>query len=143
LIILDANILVYASNIDAPEHRAAQRWLENLISSTEIIGLPWVTIWALLRISTNQRIRANPLSTRQAFSLISEWLEQPGIVLIQAGPRHFEILERLVAQYGVAGTLVTDAVLAALAIENGASLASTDRDFSRFSELKWINPLTA
>jgi toxin-antitoxin system PIN domain toxin len=139
--ILDANVLLYAYNADAPQQPAAAQWLTGVLEGAETIGLPWVTIWAFLRICTNSRIWANPLPARQAFGIVVDWLVQPAVVVVQPGPRHAELLEQLVVEHSAAGTLVTDAVLAALAIENGAILASTDQDFRRFPELRWVNPL--
>lgn len=140
--LLDANLLLYAYNSDAPQQPAAARWLAELVDSNEAIGLPWVTIWAFLRIATNSRIWSNPLSAKQVFAVIEEWIAQPGVVILQPGPRYLEILQQLILEYNVTGPLVTDAVLAALALENGALLASTDQDFRRFAELRWMNPLS-
>jgi toxin-antitoxin system PIN domain toxin len=139
--ILDANLLLYAYNESAPEQVAAAEWLTKLLESGETIALPWVSIWAFLRISTNARIFPNARSAKEAFEIISEWLSQPGVVLLQPGLRHFEILERLALRYAVNGPLLADAVLAALAVENGAVLASSDQDFRRFPEVRWMNPL--
>jgi uncharacterized protein len=141
--IIDANVLLYAYNADAPQQRAAAQWLAKLLKSGEIIGLPWVTVWAFIRISTNSRIWANPRSAGEAFAIVGEWLAQPGVVPLHPGPLHAEILEKLVSDYGATGPLVTEAVLAALAMEHGALLASTDYDFSRFPDLRWLNPLSA
>lgn len=140
--ILDANVLLYAYNADAPQQSAAARWLEELLESGESISLPWVTVWAFIRIATNSRIWSHPLSARRVFAILEEWMAQPGVVVLQPGPRHGEILHRLMIEYGVTGPLVADAVLAALALENGALLASTDQDFRRFPELRWTNPLS-
>lgn len=140
--ILDANLLLYAYNESAPEQAASAEWLMNLLESGDTIALPWVSIWAFLRISTNARIFPNARSTKEAFAIVGEWLAQPGVVLLQPGVRHFEILERLALRYAANGPLLTDAVLAALAIENGAVLASADQDFRRFPEVRWMNPLT-
>lgn len=140
--ILDANLLLYAYNADAPQQPAAARWLEELLRSGEGIALPWVTLWAFVRIATNSRIWSNPLSAHQAFAIIEEWIAQPGVIVLQPGPRHAEILKRLIIEFSVTGPLVTDAILAALALENGALLASTDQDFRRFPELRWTNPLS-
>lgn len=142
MIILDANVVVYAYNEDAPQHAVARAWVEELFGGPETIGLPWVTLWAFLRIVTNPRLWPNPKSPQAAFHIVREWLAQPGVIIIHPGPRHAELLERLVTDYRAAGPLVSDAALAALALENGAALASTDRDFSRFPELSWVNPLT-
>lgn len=139
--IIDANVLLYAYNADAPQQPAAAKWLEALLESGEAIALPWTTIWAFLRISTSSRIWANPLPAERSCEIVEEWLQQPGVVVMQPGPRHMEILKRLLVKYGVSGPLVADAVLAALAIENGATLASTDQDFRRFPEVRWVNPL--
>lgn len=139
--ILDSNILLYATNADAPQQRAAARWLASLILSGEVVGLPWVTLWAFLRISTNSRIWANPKSGQEACGLIRQWLEQPGVIVPEPGPRHIQIIERMMVEYGATGPLVSDAALAAFAIEHGATLASTDQDFRRFPEVRWINPL--
>jgi len=140
--LVDANVLLYAYNADAPRQRAAANWLAKLLKTGETIALPWVTIWAFIRIGTNSRIWTNPLSSKEAFRIVGEWLGQPGVVALNPGPLHAEILERLVNSYGITGPLVTDAVLAALAMEHGAVLASTDQDFRRFPDLRWINPLS-
>jgi toxin-antitoxin system PIN domain toxin len=140
--VVDANLLLYAYNADAPQQPASAKWLEELFDSGETVGLPWVTIWAFVRICTNPRIWSNPRSAAEAFAIIGTWLEQPGVVTLQPGPRHLEILERLVCEHSAIGPLAMDAVLAALAIESGALLASTDQDFRRFPGLRWTNPLS-
>jgi uncharacterized protein len=139
--ILDANVLLYAYNADAPQQPVAARWLAELLEGDDAIGLPWLTVWAFIRIATNSRTWTTPLSTTEVFAIVDGWIAQPGVVVLQPGPRHAEILKRLVIDHAVTGALVTDAVLAALAIENGAVLASTDQDFRRFPELRWTNPL--
>ena len=139
--ILDAGILLYAYNADAPQQKIIARWLAQLLDSTEIIGLPLVTIWAFLRICTNPRVWDNALPAKKAFAIVREWLAQPAVILLQPGPRHWELLEPIVLEHNATGPLATHAVLACLAIENGALLASTDRQFSRFKGLRWINPL--
>lgn len=139
--ILDANILLYAYNRSAPEYAASAAWVNRLFQGGEMIGLPWSTLWAFLRVSTNQKLWPNPKSTEEAFAAIHDWLRQPGVVILNPGPRHAELLQQLVISQRATGPLVSDAALAALAIENGAVLASTDRDFSRFPSLRWIDPL--
>jgi uncharacterized protein len=140
--VIDANLLLYAYNADAPQQSAAARWLTDLFESAETVALPWVSVWAFLRISTNPRIWDNPLSAQQVFAIVSEWRALVDVVLLQPGPRHSEFLQRLVTEHQASGPLVTDAVLAALAMENGALLASTDQDFGRFKGLRWVNPLS-
>jgi len=100
-----------------------------------------LTIWAFIRIGTNSRIWANPRPAAEVFAIVGEWLAQPGVVPLQPGPLHAEILQKLVSDHGAIGPLVTDAIMAALAIEHGAVLASTHEDFRRFPELRWVNPL--
>lgn len=139
--LLDANVLLYAYNADAPEHERARRWLEGVFASPEWVGLAWMTIWAFLRISTNHRLFPRPLSVREACGLVDQWLSLPRIRVVEPGTRHGELLKRLMSEHQAAGPLVMDAALASLAIEYGATLASTDQDFRRFPELCWINPL--
>jgi hypothetical protein len=139
--ILDANLLVYSFNEDAPQHETITRWLKHLFAGSESVAIPWVSVWAFLRICTNARIWPTPRPPADAFAHIRDWLSQPAVVALAPGPRHLEILEELVSEYGASGPLMTDATLAALAIENGASVASTDQDFRRFPTVRWINPL--
>ncbi len=136
--ILDVNVLLYAFNPRAPQHRASFLWLDNLFHGSDTIGLPWVTIWSVLRVSSNQSVGGD---AQLAFRNVRNLLAQPNVILVQAGPRHLDLLEKMVFEGQASGPMVSDAVLAALAIENGATLASTDRDFSRFPGLKWVNPL--
>jgi toxin-antitoxin system PIN domain toxin len=105
------------------------------------IALPLLAVWAFLRLSTNPRVWPNPKTAAEAFGIVMELLAVPGVVLLQPGARHIEILEALVTRYKATGPLMTDAVLAAMALECGGRLASTDRDFSRFENLRWFNPL--
>ncbi len=140
--ILDANVLLYAYNADSPQHKQISRWLSKLLKSGETIGLPWVTVWTFIRISTNPRLWTSPRTASETFAIVREWRAQPGVVAVSPGPLHAEILEKLVCDFGTSGPLVTDAVIAALAIEHGSSLASTDQDFRRFPNLRWINPLS-
>jgi len=103
-----------------------------------MIGLSWLTLWAFIRISTNPRSWPSPVAAGAVFEVVRSWLAQPGVVIIHPSPRHLELLEQLVTEGQATGPLVSDAALAALAIENGAVLASTDRDFSRFPGLRWL-----
>lgn len=139
--IIDTNILLCAYDASAKQHDKAEEWLNTLLSSDDQIGLPWITLWGFLRVSTNARILTAPMEPGEAFSIIREWIAQPSIVVPQPGPRHAAILERLVVGTGARAGMVADAALAALAIENGATLASADYDFRRFPDLKWVNPL--
>jgi toxin-antitoxin system PIN domain toxin len=139
--IVDVNLLLYAYQADSPQHQGAASWLQALFTGEEIIGLSWITLWAFVRISTNPRAWPSPIPVTVVFKIIRDWLAQPGFLIIHPGPRHAALLEQLVTEARAAGPLVSDAALAALAIENGAVLASTDRDFSRFTNLRWVNPI--
>ena len=139
--ILDANLLLYAYNADAPEHDAARARVQGILAGRDWVGLAWLTIWAFLRISTNPRLFLQPLPVQEAFEIVRGWLALPSVVIIQPGTRHTDILEELAVENQAGGPLLTDAALAAMAIEQGAVLASTDRDFSRFPRLQWLNPI--
>jgi uncharacterized protein len=141
MILTDANLLLYAYNRDAAEHDAAREWLEERLSAPDLFCLSWQTITAFLRISTNSRAFAQPLTIAEATSIVSEWLERPQSIILTPGERHWEFLTNLLTTGQATGPLVMDAHLAALSIEHGCTLATTDRDFARFPGLQTINPL--
>lgn len=141
MILIDANLLLYAYHPKADQHRASRAWLEATLSGTEMVRLSWLTLWAFLRISTNSHVFELALSVGEAEAAISSWLGQECVEILEPGERHWDILRKLMNDGQTTGPLVMDAVLAALAIEHGATLCTTDRDFSRFPELKWTNPL--
>ncbi len=141
MLLIDANLLIYAYNTESAEHVAAKEWFEDVMSGNEAVALPWQSILAFLRITTHQRIFERPLSMDQAREFVASWLERPHVHPVDAGADFFAILSTLLASAQIKGPLVSDAALAALAIEHGATLLSTDRDFARFPGLKWINPL--
>jgi uncharacterized protein len=141
MILVDANLLLYAYSPRASEHDASKVWLEDALSGSELVRFAWLTIWAFLRISTNQRVFEHPLSITEAEAIVSAWLAQPVAGVIEPGERHWELMKRLLHSGQTAGPLVMDAVLAAIAIEHGATLYTTDRDFARFAGLKSKNPL--
>ena len=141
MILRDGNLLLYAYNVDADEHDTSREWLEAQLSGPNLFCFAWQTITAFLRISTNQRAFAAPLSIKEATKTVTEWIERPQTVILTPGEKHWAIFQELLESGQAAGPLVLDAHLAALAIEHGAALASSDRDFSRFQEFKLINPL--
>lgn len=141
MILVDANILLYAYVPSTKHHEAARSWLETAFSQPEPVGLSWATILAFVRISTTPRIFQDPFSAAEAAGIVSAWLEPPMVTILNPGERHWEILRRLVTEGQAHGPLITDAHLAALAIEHGATLATTDRDFTRFPGLRILNPL--
>ena len=139
--LIDANLLLYAYHPQAPEHEASRRWLERTLTGPELVRFAWITLWAFLRISTNPRVYERPLSSLEAEAAVSSWLAQPVAGILEPGERHWEILRRLLREGQTFGPLVMDAEIAAIAIEHGATLYTTDRDFSRFPTLKVANPL--
>ena len=141
MILIDANILIYAVNKDAPQHARAKSWLEKALSGTEIIGIPWAVLLAFLRLTTRPGLFRDPLRIGTAFDLIDFWLEQTSVSIIHPGPRHGAIMRELLEPLGTGGNLTSDAHLAALALEHRAELCSSDQDFQRFPGLKWRNPL--
>jgi hypothetical protein len=141
VILVDANLLIYAVNRDLPWHRQAKAWLEKAIIGAEVLGLPWVSVLAFLRLCTNPRVFPRPLSPDAAIGYVDEWLAQPPVRLVVPGPGHWAVLRNLLLQAGMSGNLTTDAHIAALALEHGCSICSADNDFQRFPGVKHINPL--
>ncbi len=137
----DANIILYAYNEDAPKHAQVKEWLEEQLSSPVSFGLSWQVITAFLRISTNPRAFPQPFNLQEAIEIVDEWLALPNIEILTPTANHWTIFQNLIIEGQTKAALMMDAHLAALAIEHGATLATTDRDFSKFSALKTINPL--
>ncbi len=141
MILIDANILIYAVNKDARQHARARSWLETALAGAETIGIPWTVLLAFLRLTTRPGLFRNPLPIGAAFDLIDSWLEQTSVSIVHPGSRHGAILRELLEPLGTGGNLTSDAHLAALALEHRAELCSSDRDFQRFPGVKWRNPL--
>jgi uncharacterized protein len=139
----DANLLIYAYNELASEHRAARNWLRMSLVGPEPIAFSWLAIMAFVRVATNKKIFTKPYSTNEAFDVVQNWLSAPGSLILSPGGEHLNIVKRLANESGVYGAMLTDAHIAALAIEHGITLATTDSDFSQFNGLKWINPLVS
>jgi toxin-antitoxin system PIN domain toxin len=141
VILPDVNVLLYAVDETSPRHEVARPWLERSLSGTETFGLSWSVLTAFLRLTTRASIFERPLDLIQAFDLIEGWLAQPPVVVVHPTPRHHIVLRQLLESLGTAGNLVPDAHLAALALEHGATVASSDRDFGRFTGVAWTDPL--
>lgn len=141
MILVDANLLLYAYHPRSAQHEASRDWLEATLSGAELVRFALVTLWAFLRISTHSRVFERPLAIEEAEAAISSWLAQPVAGIVEPGERHWEILRKLMRDGQTLGALIMGAALAALAIEHGAKLCTTDRDFSRFRGLSWTNPL--
>lgn len=139
--ITDVNLLLYALDTSAARHGTAKRWLEEQLSGTETFAFAWAVLLAFIRLSTNPRIFEQPLEPGEAFELVEGWLAQPCATIVHPTDRHATLLRELLEPLGTAGNLTSDAHLAALAIEHGAELCSSDSDFSRFPGLRWLDPL--
>lgn len=143
MILLDANLLIYAHVASFPQHAAARAWFDAQLGGTAAVGLPWPSLLSFLRIVTNPRVFEQPEPVTQAWEQVTEWLACDNAWIPHPGDRHAEILAGLLADPSVRANLVHDAHIAALAIEHGLQLCSTDGDFGRFPGLRWSNPLRA
>jgi hypothetical protein len=141
VILVDATLLLYAYHPQAAQHAASRAWLEAVLAESELVRFAWLSLWAFLRISTNPHVFEYPLSMGEAVAAVSSWMAQPPAGVLDPGERYWSILSGLLEKSQVTGPRVTDAALAALAIEHGATLCSTDQGFSRYRGLKWRNPL--
>jgi len=142
MILVDVNLLVYAWDGRAPQHESAAKWLDARLSESTRVGLPWECLLGFMRLVTNPRIYESPATVNLAWGQVEHWLSAPNAWIPLPGPRHQEILGRLLTRLGGGAKLIPDAHLAALAIEHGLDLCSTDGDFARFEQLRWVNPLT-
>ncbi len=141
MILIDANLLLYAYDQGSRHHAASRRWLEEALGGRELVRFSWLTLWAFIRIATNPRILSRPFSGDEAHAIVASWLDQPNADVLEPGERHLEILGSLLRDGQATADLVPDAALAAVAIEHGATLCSVDRDFARFDGLVWRNPI--
>jgi toxin-antitoxin system PIN domain toxin len=141
VILVDANLLVYAANLAAPEHDAARDWLDGRLSGTTRVGFPWPSLLAFVRLVSNPGILRHPVSPADAWQQVSEWLACDVAWIPLPTSRHPEILGPLLRARFMTSRLVPDAHLAALAMEHGLTVCSTDGDFAKFPDLKWVNPL--
>jgi hypothetical protein len=141
VILVDANLVLYAEDASSPQHEGARIWWDAQLSGASPVCLSWGVLCAFIRISTNSRVYERPLDLDQAMSRVQSWLDQPCVRLVHPTERHWTVLQSLLKEGQALGNLVTDAHLAALAVQHGCTLMSTDGDFARFSKLKWSNPL--
>lgn len=141
MILVDANILLYAENGDVPQHEAARAWWDTQLSTNPDVCLCWPVVSAFVRICTNLHVFTKPLTVSQATDRVGSWLARPNVRVLQATSQHWSVFSSLLLHGQATGNLVSDAHIAAIAIEHGCHLFSTDADFSRFAGLKWTNPL--
>ncbi len=140
--LVDVNLLLYAVDASAPRHDKARAWLEEALSGSEALAFPWAVLLGFVRVATNPAAFDSPLSAEEALAYASGWLDQPVAITLAPSERHLAILGELLGPLGAAGNLTSDAHLAALAIEHGAELYSSDNDFARFAALRWVDPLS-
>lgn len=141
MIVVDANLLLYAHSPTFPEHDATRAWLEERLVATPRVGLAWSSVMAFVRLTTNERIFARPLSMGEAWEQAQAWLDAEPVWTPTPTPRHREHLHRCLGVPGLRSRDVPHAQLAALAMEHGLRLASADGGFARFPGLDWYNPL--
>jgi hypothetical protein len=137
----DANLLIYANDPVSPFHSASRSWLESILSGQEPVGIPVLSIYGFLRFVTNPRLGRNPVSFQKASDIVNTWLELPQVNILYPGDRHWDLLQQLAAQVRIGGNIISDATIAAIALEYGAVIHTNDRDFARFPGLRWHNPL--
>ena len=142
MILVDANLLIYAVDTDSPHHGQVGAWWEQLLSGTENVGLPWVVLLAFIRITTHPRIKQSPLSVHHALQYVERWLSVPGVSIVDAPPGMYSQFAAELRVTGTGGNLANDTFLAVLARALDATLCSADHDFRRFKDLKYFNPLT-
>ena len=143
MIVVDANVLLYAHDTSSPRQPAAFEWLGRTMNGTEAVGLGLVTVLAFLRISTDPRIFLRPLAAGEAIAIVEEWLERPNVTLLGPSDRHWQSLAEQVDRGQARGPLLMDAHIATLVLEHGAILATADRDFTRFAGLRTVDPTVA
>lgn len=139
--LVDANILLYSVDSESPFHDRARDWIEMSLNGPRRVALPWMSLAAFLRIVTNPRAVAEPLTTTEASEQVAAWLDAPAVWVPEPGRGFFEIFRDLITRLDLRAGLVTDAYLAALCIEHGLDIVSADSDFARFADLTWINPI--
>ena len=136
MVIVDANVLLYAVDRASAHHEPSRSWLDGSLAGAEAVGFAWIALLAFIRIGTNPSILPHPMTADDATGQAAAWLEAPAAVIAEPTPRHAAVLRGLLRETGTAGNLVTDAHLAALAIEHGADIVSYDRDFARFTGVR-------
>ncbi len=143
MILPDVNVLIHAHNLESPVHNDARDWWDEQLAGTTGVGLAWITILGFVRITTHPRVLERPLRVVDAMNRVGSWLALPHVHIPQPSDRHFERLRSSFERLGVGGNLTTDAHLAAIALDRGYLLISTDADFARFPGLRWDNPFKA
>ena len=142
MIVPDVNLLLYTYDADSSFHAKAAGWWAECLSGAEPVGVPLVVLFGFLRVGTSPRAFCQPMTAREAAGHIRSWLAQPIVQILDAGGEHVEQVLARLERVGTAGNLVTDAQIAALAIEHNAVVHTSDADFVRFTGVRWFNPIT-
>jgi len=138
--LVDANVLLYSVNSDAPHHDKSRRWLDNALSGDDTVAFAWIALLAFVRLSTKVALFPSPLGVDAALDRVDAWLGAPSAVVIEPTTDHARIVRSLLGPLGVGGNLVNDAHLAALAVENRCAIVSYDHDFTRFEGIRVEQP---
>lgn len=141
MLIVDANLLIYAYNADSAQHERARAWLEGVLNGDEPVGLPLTTVLAFVRITTDPNLLRRPQDLQHALGIVRDWLQRPGVTIAEPTPEHWPTLLSVATEGQARGPMLMDAHLAALAIEHGATLCTADRDFRRFKGVRVVDPL--
>ena len=141
MFLVDVNILINAVHKGSPDHLRLATWLDERLRLEEGIGLPWVVLLGFVRITTNPRITEHPFTRNEALAQVGAWLKLLGVEVLHPTGEHARHFEEQCLVAGATGNLVTDARLAALAVEHDCKLASTDADFAKFPAVRWVNPM--
>jgi len=142
VVLPDANLLLYATDKDCPDHKAAAAWWRRTLNGVEEVGLCSVVAFAFVRLSTNRKVFRQPLGVKDACARVTNWLEFPNVVWLDAEAEDFAAATKLLMAAGTGANLVTDAQIAAIALRTGASIRSCDHDFARFPGIDWSDPLS-
>lgn len=143
MIVVDANLLIYSYDTASPHHKKSRLWLEDVFSGAEIVGLPWQSVGAFLRVMTNPKLHGRQYSLDEAMEIVEAWMGQSNVRILTATDDHWFHFRRMIVEGNASGTLVSDAEIAALTVEYGGVLHTADRDFARFPGLRWVNPLAS
>lgn len=138
--VVDVNVLLYAVNADTDHHRSSRRWLDHALSGADTVGFCWLVVTGFVRIATKEGLFPAPLTATEAIAQVRSWLDAPGARVLEPTGQHLAVLERLLAAVGSGGNLVSDAHLAAIAVEHRGTVVSYDADFGRFPDANWQRP---
>lgn len=142
MIVPDVNLLLYAYDADSGSHERAREWWQACLSGTEVVGLALVVAFGFVRVGTSPKAFRRPMTPAESAGHVRAWVERPVVQILDPGPRHVEDVLAMLEELGAAANLVTDAQIAALALEHGGVVHTTDADFVRFRGVRWLNPLT-